>query len=78
VLRETANGTELTISDDGRGFDVGTLGRDRLGLAGVLDRVKLLGGDVEIESSSGKGATLSVRLPEWRPSPTDEERRSIS
>jgi len=67
--------TELTIHDDGRGFDVRTLGSDRLGIAGVLDRVKLLGGDVKIESSAGKGATLLVSLPEWRPPTTDDDER---
>lgn len=77
VLLGTPGATELTIRDDGRGFDVGALGRDRLGLAGVLDRVKLLGGDVKIESSPEKGATVWVRLPEWRPPSTDEERRPI-
>ena len=77
VLRGTPEATELTIHDDGRGFDVGALGRDRLGLAGVLDRVKLLGGDVKIESTPEKGATVWVRLPEWRPPSTDEERRPI-
>jgi signal transduction histidine kinase len=73
VLQGTPEGTELTIRDDGRGFDPHALGRDRLGVAGVLDRVNLLGGDVKIESFPGKGATLWVRLPEWRPPTTDEE-----
>ncbi len=75
VLRGTPEATELTIRDDGRGFDVRTLGQDRLGLAGVLDRVKLLGGDVKIESTPEKGATVWVRLPEWRPLSTDDEER---
>src|SRR5947208_1869239 len=39
VLREMPEATELTIRDDGRGFDVDRLGRDRLGLAGVTERV---------------------------------------
>jgi signal transduction histidine kinase len=72
VLRETEEGIELTIHDDGRGFDVDALGRDRLGLAGVLDRVILLGGNAEMESKPGNGATLRARLPEWRP-PSPEE-----
>jgi signal transduction histidine kinase len=77
VLRGTTEATELSISDNGHGFDVRALGRDRLGLAGVLDRVKLLGGYAEIESTPEKGATLWIRLPEWRPSTTDDERRPI-
>jgi two-component system sensor histidine kinase UhpB len=69
VLTGTAEVTELTISDDGRGFDVRADGQDRLGLSGVSERVRILGGEVEIESSRGKGATLRARLPQWRPPP---------
>lgn len=72
ALHATPEFTELTVSDDGQGFDVNALGRDRLGLSGVLDRVKLLGGNVEIESFPGKGATLRARLPQWRPPQTEE------
>jgi signal transduction histidine kinase len=72
VLRGSPDATELTIRDDGRGFDVHALGRDRLGLAGVTERVKLLGGEVEIESFPEKGATLWARIPQWRPPPTEE------
>ena len=72
VLRGTPEATELTIRDDGRGFDVRTLGRDRLGLAGVGERIRMLGGDVKIESIPEKGATLWARLPRWRPPQTDE------
>ncbi|HEY2355318.1 MAG TPA: ATP-binding protein [Gaiellaceae bacterium] len=72
TLMGTQEATELTIRDDGCGFDVLALGHDRLGLAGVSERVRILGGHVEIESSSEKGANLRARLPQWRPPPTDE------
>lgn len=72
-LRGTEDATELTIRDDGRGFDVGaSAGQDRLGLAGIHERVRMLGGEVEVESSSEKGAILWARLPQWRPPPTEE------
>ena len=67
VLRGTPEATELTIRDDGRGFDVAGLGRDRLGLAGITERVKMLGGEIDIESTAERGATLWARLPQWRP-----------
>jgi signal transduction histidine kinase len=72
VLKGTPEATELTIRDDGRGFDVEALGRDRLGLAGMGERVRMLGGEVEIVSIPQKGATLFARLPQWRPPPTNE------
>jgi two-component system sensor histidine kinase DegS len=74
VLTGTYEATELTIRDDGRGFDARALGAGRLGLAGVSDRVRMLGGDVKIDSTPNEGATLSARLPRWRPPQTDENR----
>jgi len=49
----------LTISDDGRG-GVTTSGN---GLSGIRERVRSLGGTLEIESPQGRGTTLRVRLP---------------
>ena len=72
ALRGTPEFTELMISDDGRGFDQHALGRNRLGLAGIGERVRMLGGEVEIESLSERGATLWARLPQWRPPATEE------
>jgi len=74
VLTATSEATELTIRDDGKGFDVHALGRDRLGLAGVGERTRMLGGEVKIDSTADSGATLWARLPRWRPPQTDENR----
>jgi len=72
-LRGTPEATELTIRDDGQGFDPRAAGSGRLGLAGVEARVRMLGGSVEIVSSPKKGATLRARLPQWRPPSTEED-----
>jgi two-component system, NarL family, sensor kinase len=72
VLQGTPEAVELTISDDGRGFDERALGRGRLGLAGVGDRVRMLGGEVEIDSTTNQGVTLWARLRRWRPAETEE------
>jgi len=59
----TANGTlHLTIEDNGRGFDA-TLSSPRLGLAGMRERLLLVGGHLEIESSQDRGTTLFARIP---------------
>ncbi len=54
----------LTIADDGVGFDVDKteLGRG-YGLPNIKDRAERLGGILEIKSSPGKGACLVIRLP---------------
>jgi signal transduction histidine kinase len=52
---------EVEIRDHGSGFDPrGTTG---FGLATLRDRMAVLGGQLNIESSPGAGARLSMRLP---------------
>jgi signal transduction histidine kinase/ketosteroid isomerase-like protein len=53
-------GIHLTIADDGRG---GADPASGSGLTGLADRVEAIGGTLRIESPSGIGTTLSVRLP---------------
>jgi signal transduction histidine kinase len=67
ALRSTRTFVGLTVADDGLGFDPGRLTNDRLGLAGISERVRLLGGVVEIETSPGSGTTVRATLPQWRP-----------
>jgi signal transduction histidine kinase len=68
VLRSRRTFVDLTVTDDGKGFDPRRLDTDRLGLAGISERVRLLGGAVEIETSSGVGTTVRATLPQWKPS----------
>jgi signal transduction histidine kinase len=68
VLRSRRTFVDLTVADDGRGFDPRRLDADRLGLAGISERVRLLGGAVEIETTPGAGTTLRATLPQWKPS----------
>ncbi len=49
----------LTVSDDGRG-GITASGN---GLTGISERVRSLGGTLEIDSPHGKGTTVRVRLP---------------
>ena len=52
----------LTIEDDGSGFDSGALS-SRLGLAGMRERLLLVGGQLNIESSAASGTTIFARIP---------------
>jgi len=52
----------LTVEDDGRGFDP-TASSSRLGLAGMRERMSLVGGRLEIESAPNKGTTIFARIP---------------
>jgi PAS domain S-box-containing protein len=55
----------LIIEDDGKGFDPqAAIERgDRLGLFGMRERAEMLGGNLIIESTPGKGTTLVVEVP---------------
>jgi PAS domain S-box-containing protein len=59
---------EMTVSDNGKGFevpkrlgDLTSLGK--LGLAGMRERAQLLKGELTIDSKVGRGTTLSLVVP---------------
>lgn len=49
------------VVDDGQGFDPLSV-RIGLGISGMRERASMLGGDLEIESHPGKGASFSVEV----------------
>jgi signal transduction histidine kinase len=67
----------LSVTDDGVGMDV-EAGRQAAargrgwGLAGIRERVQLVGGTLDVDSAPGAGTKLSVRVP-VSPSPGSEE-----
>lgn len=55
---------ELSIADDGSGFDAAALRNGGgLGLAGMRERTELLGGHFAIDSAPGAGTRIHARLP---------------
>lgn len=65
-VRSTHRYVTITVADDGCGFDVDAAKRSgRLGLTGVIERVRLLGGDIEIDSAPGRGTRVRATLPRW-------------
>jgi signal transduction histidine kinase len=52
-----------TVEDDGCGFDPAAVAAGRLGLAGMRERAGLFNGRLQIESTRGRGATVTVELP---------------
>ncbi|MEO5922366.1 MAG: histidine kinase [Bryobacteraceae bacterium] len=64
-LRVTCIGASVQarVTDDGRGFDPALEKRKGLGLLGMEERVRELGGQLSIVSLPGKGATVEIVLP---------------
>ncbi|MEW5957659.1 MAG: GAF domain-containing sensor histidine kinase [Chloroflexota bacterium] len=54
---------QLVIEDDGQGFDPAQVSPGHFGLIGLNERVKLLGGQLHLESSPGSGVRLEVVIP---------------
>lgn len=63
-LRHADGRLNLSIADDGRGFDpAGVDPRDHFGLVGMRERVAALEGMLDIDSSPGEGTRINVHLP---------------
>lgn len=67
-LREAATTMSLSLRDNGRGFDIpaaqkrAALGAS-MGLPGMQERVRLVGGQMLIESTPGQGTAIHIDLP---------------
>lgn len=62
-LRLTPTAIELTIEDDGVGFDLDSPKLARHGLAGIKHRVFTHGGQLDIRTAPGAGVTIRAVLP---------------
>ena len=56
---------QLTIADDGRGFDPATAQalQGHFGIRGMHERARKIGATLEIQSEVGKGTCVTVKLP---------------
>jgi len=69
-LRQIDRSLQLTVSDEGVGFDptaIQASGDARLGLFGVRERLELFGGNLEILSTPGRGSRLIISIPVIQP-----------
>jgi signal transduction histidine kinase len=64
-IRALEGGIELRVQDDGVGFDPRPQGKGfaGMGLVGMRERARDLGGTLAVESSPGKGTTIVAQLP---------------
>ena len=64
LLSPRDRGLQLAVSDNGNGFDPAhSRERASLGLASMRERVRLLRGQLDIESTPGRGTTVVAWVP---------------
>jgi signal transduction histidine kinase len=65
TLRRQDGDVEISVEDDGMGFDLTDVAESQrgLGLVGMRERAALLDGRVALESTRGSGTRVRVRLP---------------
>ena len=59
----TAGAIQLTVRDNGRGFDPAAIPNDRFGVRGIRERAQRAGGHAVIRSQPGAGTTIEIILP---------------
>ncbi len=64
-LAASEGGLRLEVSDNGSGFEPSLQTRPSLGHAGMRERIRTLGGKLDIQSTSGRGTTIVA----WAPVP---------
>ena len=75
ALTRTGDGLQLSIADDGKGFDLGETRRKGagLGLVSIEERVRLLRGSVSIETHPEGGTRVEFQIPRPHPMPATHE-----
>jgi CheY-like chemotaxis protein/two-component sensor histidine kinase len=68
MLRKSRDRIELTVRDEGDGFSPQSLGQPGragtgFGLFGIRERLRLLGGSMNVESAPGRGVIVELQLP---------------
>jgi two-component system, NarL family, sensor histidine kinase UhpB len=69
-LDEQEGAAELRVRDDGSGFDPSVVARTSsdtagggLGLVGMAERARLVGGELDVRSAPGGGTSITLRVP---------------
>jgi signal transduction histidine kinase len=72
-VRAEENRLRVQVSDRGEGFDPGVAATEgHMGLAGMRERIEILGGSFDLQSRPGQGTHIRVVLPLVVPGLEDE------
>ena len=61
MVKRVGNAIDVTIQDNGKGFDAQSPAAG-LGLLSISERARILGGRIEIESTPGAGSTINLKF----------------
>ncbi len=67
LIRRIGDSITIIVSDDGRGFDKNAApkidaSRGGFGLLGITERVRMLGGTLDIQTANGGGTKLTIKI----------------
>ena len=63
TLKQLGENVFVDVQDRGIGFDLDGVGKNRFGLYSIRERTRLLGKDLRIESTPGKGTRIRATFP---------------
>jgi signal transduction histidine kinase len=63
ALGAAGGAMELTIRDDGVGFDIANTPRGRWGMTTMRERAEAAGGELKVDSAPGRGTRVTVKVP---------------
>jgi signal transduction histidine kinase len=67
VLRDLGSTVQMTVADNGKGIGPAEVNDGRsLGIVGMRERVRSLGGSIEVLGRPGQGTTVRVSIPSGR------------
>jgi len=63
-ITSSGAGVQVTVADDGRGFDLSQVPSERLGVrVSIIELIANVGGEARVASSPGAGTTVVIRWP---------------
>jgi Signal transduction histidine kinase len=62
-LATTSSEVRISISDDGKGIDTSSRKAPSLGLIGMQERSRMIGGELQIAGSPSEGTTITLTVP---------------
>ena len=63
VIHITREEINIQVSDNGQGITVNSLHKPGIGLASIRSKIKLLNGEIDINSAPAKGTNVQVAIP---------------